>query len=126
MNRLVIASDLEAGSVTLFEADFHAGSRVQVMVTDADQMCASAADRSRELMETLNGRALLFGLYFDCAARAAAFSGVDQEEAALMLEQLNGQLPLLGFYSGVEIAPLLGRSQPLDWTGVLTLFALRE
>jgi len=29
---------------------------------------------------------------------------------------------LLGFYSGVEIAPFLGRSRGLDWTGVLLLF----
>jgi len=30
---------------------------------------------------------------------------------------------LLGFYSGVEVAPLLGKSRGLDWTGVLLVFA---
>src|SRR6266478_10184910 len=29
--------------------------------------------------------------------------------------------PLIGFYSGVEIAPVNGRSRSLDWTAVLTL-----
>jgi hypothetical protein len=33
--------------------------------------------------------------------------------------------PLLGFYSGVEIAPVDGvRSRPLDWTAVLTVLCL--
>ncbi len=126
VNRLVIASDADTGAVTLFESDFRPGSRVQVMVTDAEQMFASARERGRDLFETLRGRHLLFGLYFDCAARASAFSGTEEEEAELMLRSLGDTLPLLGFYSGVEIAPLLGRSRPLDWTGVLTFFALRE
>jgi hypothetical protein len=32
----------------------------------------------------------------------------------------------LGFYSGVEIAPLMGRSRGLDWTGVLVVIAEDE
>ena len=44
----------------------------------------------------------------------------------MLYEVITGEVPLLGFYSGVEIAPLMGRAQPLDWTGVLTLFALRR
>ena len=79
----------------------------------------------------------MFALYIDCAGRTSAFSGADVEEAAILqyrqsaradLEQaeLGPETPLLGFYSGVEIAPLLGRSRPLDWTGVLTLFTLEE
>ncbi len=32
-------------------------------------------------------------------------------------------IPFLGFYSGVEIASLMGRSRGLDWTGVLIIFA---
>ena len=31
--------------------------------------------------------------------------------------------PLLGFYSGVEIAPFLQKSRGLDWTGVLLVLA---
>jgi hypothetical protein len=30
-------------------------------------------------------------------------------------------VPLLGFYSGVEVAPVRGASRGLDWTGVLLL-----
>jgi hypothetical protein len=42
------------------------------------------------------------------------------EEAELLMRYLDPAVPLLGFYSGVEIAPFGGYSRPLDWTGVLT------
>ena len=38
-----------------------------------------------------------------------------------MMQDLQASFPLLGFYSGVEIAPFGSYSRPLDWTGVLTL-----
>jgi len=65
----------------------------------------------------------LFGLYIDCAGRAASESDTLAEEAgevAAVFKQ--HEVPLLGFYTGVEIAPLLGESRGLDWTGVLMLF----
>ena len=34
-------------------------------------------------------------------------------------------VPLIGFYSGVEIAPVNGRSRSLDWTAVLTVGSTR-
>ncbi len=38
----------------------------------------------------------------------------------MVLRGLDLSTPLIGFYSGVEIAPFNGYSRPLDWTGVLT------
>ncbi len=70
------------------------------------------------------GKVPFFALYFDCAGRNARFSDTLEEEASEIVAALNRhQIPLLGFYSGVEVAPLLGRSRGLDWTGVLTVFA---
>ena len=46
------------------------------------------------------------------------------EEAAEVQKVFNQyNTPLLGFYSGVEVSPLLGSSRGLDWTGVLLVFA---
>jgi hypothetical protein len=36
---------------------------------------------------------------------------------------LGDKIPLLGIYSGVEIARVGGDLQPLDWTGVLCIFS---
>ena len=47
-----------------------------------------------------------------------------QEEAEEIINELNKHnIPLFGFYSGVEIAPMLGRSRGLDWTSVLIILA---
>ena len=124
VNRLVMTADLADDSLTLFEADFQAGSRVQLMVIDPWRMVESAHHQTQTLLETLDQQTLAFGLYIDCAGRSMAFSGLEDDETAPIREQIGSRCPLLGFYSGVEIAPFLGRARPLDWTGVLALFTV--
>jgi small ligand-binding sensory domain FIST len=69
----------------------------------------------------------LLGLYIDCAGRASARSGSSIEEAELVVRGLDQRVPLLGFYSGVEVAPFDGEhSRPLDWTGLLTVLRRRR
>ncbi len=126
INRLIISTDREAGTITLFEADFSVGARVQIMLRDNETMVDSARERTRELVASVQPTKPSLALYVDCAGRTGAFSGADVEEAAAVRDALGAQTPLLGFYSGVEIAPLLGRSRPLDWTGVLTLLAIED
>ncbi|HDQ44918.1 MAG TPA: hypothetical protein ENN17_05380 [bacterium] len=123
-NRLILRTDPENGSATLFEADFREGTRVQIMARDNRLMLESAAKRTRELLDALQGTNPVFALYIDCAGRSRAFSGAESEEAGIVRNEIGGRIPLLGFYSGVEIAPLLGKSRPLDWTGVLTVFTV--
>lgn len=124
VNRLILTSNPADGSVTLFEADFKVGTKVQIMSRDNQLMLESVRNRTRQLLNSLDHRQPIFALYIDCAGRTNAFSGAEQEEAGLVQAALGPDIPLLGFYSGVEIGPLLGRSRPLDWTGVLTLFTL--
>jgi len=37
-------------------------------------------------------------------------------------QTVGSRIPLLGMYSGVEIARVKGQVMPLDWTGVLCIF----
>jgi small ligand-binding sensory domain FIST len=126
VNRLILGCDPADGSVTLFEADFRTGDHVQVMARDNRAMIASARRRTAELLASPGAAEGIFALYIDCAGRASIFCGAPEEEAAAMRDALGGDIPLLGFYSGVEIAPLMGRSRPLDWTGVLAIFSRNE
>ena len=49
---------------------------------------------------------------------------ISHEEAAEVQAQCNDfGVPLLGIYCGVEIAPFLGKSRGLDWSGVFVVFA---
>jgi small ligand-binding sensory domain FIST len=125
-NRLIISANPVNGSVTLFEADFQVGTKVQIMARDNQLMLDSVRQRTRDLLTSTEPQKPVFAFYIDCAGRTSAFSGAKNEEAAILQAELGPDIPLLGFYSGVEIAPLLGRSRPLDWTGVLTLFTLER
>lgn len=124
VNRLIVSIDPESGSFVLFEPDFREGSRVQVMVRDNDLMFESIRRRMGALMADLEGRDCLLGLYIDCAGRAKAMCGTETEEAEAVLAHCRPDIPVLGFYSGVEVAPLLGRSRPLDLTGVMTVLCV--
>ena len=121
VNRLIVSVDPQIGSLTLFEADFRAGARVQFMSRDNDMMVASIERRMALLMDRLAGKSCVIGLYFDCAGRSGLISGSSVEEADVMVRHCRADIPVLGFFSGVEVAPLMDRSRPLDWTGVLSV-----
>ena len=128
VSRLIVGIVPEERAIVLFEADFESGTEFQfmrrndqLMAASAEAGCVAALEQVRE-----GGREPFFALYIDCAGRSAAFSGTDEEEASIVQRILGPDLPLLGLYSGVEIAPLLGQSRGLDWTGVLMLLCRGE
>ncbi|WP_165943542.1 FIST signal transduction protein [Roseicella aquatilis] len=122
VNRLILHANPETGSVTLFEKDFARGTRVQIMSRDNGLMLDSVRRGVAEVNRAIARTRPLLGLYIDCAGRGSSRSGAPVEEAELVRRTLDPAVPLLGFYSGVEIAPFAaGRSRPLDWTGVLTV-----
>ena len=122
VNRLILRVESDRRSITLFEPDFRRGSVVQIMSRDNGLMVQSVRDGVRSMNERVSDRKALMALYIDCAGRASARSGSEIEEAEVLLDEIAINAPLLGFYSGVEIAPVDEmRSRPLDWTGVLTV-----
>lgn len=127
VNRLILSANAEQGSVTLFEPDFERGALVQIMSRDNGLMLDSVRRGVAAANAAAEHHAPLLGLYIDCAGRASARSGAAIEEAELVVNGLDPRIPLLGFYSGVEVAPFAGaRSRPLDWTGVLTVLRRRR
>jgi len=103
----------------LFEPDFRTGTKVQIMSRDNSLMLQSVRDGVARANAAIDPKNALLNLYIDCAGRASARSGAQLEEAGLVVDNLDRAVPLIGFYSGVEIAPFDGYSRPLDWTGVL-------
>jgi len=126
INRLITGVLPDDRGIGIFEPDLHEGAEVQFMLRDPEKMIESAQHNAHDLLECVSndGRRAVCGIYIDCAGRSAALSHTAIEEAALVQEAFNlRNIPLLGFYSGVEIAPLMGRSRGLDWTGVLVVLA---
>lgn len=125
VNRLILRANRTTGSITLFEKDFHLGTRVQIMSRDNALMLDSVRNGIGKINQTESGGQPLLAIYIDCAGRASARSGAAVEEARLVADGLSPTIPFLGFYSGVEIAPFEGYSRPLDWTGLLTVLSTR-
>lgn len=119
VNRLICAANPSDGSVSLFDSDFGPGQKVQIMRRSNEHMMSSARTMSSDVLTKISGKKPFLGLYVDCGGRASGFSGAGAEECTIIQEMIGSQMPLLGFYSGVEIAPFMGGSKALDWTGVL-------
>ena len=120
-NRLCIGVDVERKGMVMFESDLEAGMEIQIMRRSMDFQYIG--ERVRHLLALAAGRTPILAFYIDCAGRAAAYSGMEEEEAVEVQNALPPDIPLLGVYSGVEIAKVGGRVQALDWTGVLCLFS---
>ena len=126
VNRLITGILPDGSGIGIFEPDLEQGMEVQFMFRDGNMMIESARNNSESLMKKItdDGKIPVFGLYFDCGGRAAEHSNTETEEAAEVQQVMNRyNTPLLGFYSGVEVAPILGKSRGLDWTGVLMVLA---
>ena len=126
VNRLITGVLPNRAGIVVFEPDFEEGTEVQFMLRDTARMIESAKRNSAGLMKQIKAdqRRALFGIYIDCAGRTASYSNTLTEEASEVQKVFNQhKTPLFGFYSGVEVAPLLGKSRGLDWTGVLIVFA---
>jgi len=126
VNRLITGALPNGEGIGIFEPDLEPGTEIQFMLRDTAKMIESAKRNSAELMEQIkaDGREALFGMYIDCAGRTATYSNTTTEEASVVQEVFNQyNTPLLGFYSGVEVAPLLQKSRGLDWTGILVVLA---
>lgn len=118
-SRLCLAIDRERKALVMFEPDLTAGTEVQLMRRDVDNFDYIHA-RAARLGARLAGRRPVFALYIDCLGRASAYCGSEREEAAVIQDVLGAHMPLLGLYTGVEIAPVGATpQQALDWTGVL-------
>jgi small ligand-binding sensory domain FIST len=105
----------------MFEPDLTPGTEVQLMRRSLD--FSYVGERAEALKSRLQGRTPFLAFYIDCAGRASAYCGSEREEAEEVQRVFGGQVPLLGIYSGVEVAKVGGQVQALDWTGVLCVFS---
>lgn len=126
VNRLITGILPDGSGIVIFEPDLEEGMEIQFMLRDGNMMIESARNNSKRLIKGISddGKKPVFGLYIDCAGRTAEQSNTEIEEATEVQQVMNRyNTPLLGFYSGVEVAPILGKIRGLDWTGVLMVLA---
>jgi len=120
-NRLVMGVDKDRGGLIMFEPDLKEGSEIQLMQRSLD--FGYIRQRAEVLLNRIGDRQPILALYIDCAGRASAYSGTEGEEAEEIQKIIGAKMPLLGMYSGVEIAKVGADMQALDWTGVLCVLS---
>ena len=126
VTRLISGITPQGNGIILFEPDLEEGMEFLFMLRDNEIIIRSVQQNSTRIIERIlqEGYNPLVGLYIDCAGRTSTYSESIIEEAEPLQRIFNGKnIPLLGFYSGVEIAPIMGKSRGLDWTGVLLVLA---
>ena len=115
-NRLVLSVNEDQKSITMFEPDLKEGDEIQLMRRSVDLEYVRKG--IGDLLEQVSSKKILYAFYIDCAGRAKPYTGGSLEDAVEVIKIL-GHIPIMGMYSGVEIAAIRGVLQPLDWTGVL-------
>lgn len=118
--RLCLAVDEERGGLVMFEPDLETGAKVQLMRVSTD--LGYVRKRIAALLARIGDRTPVLALYADCAGRCVMGSAMPDEEGHAVRAAM-GSVPLLGFYTGVEIGEVAGVARPLDWTGVLCLLS---
>lgn len=121
-NRLVGGVDEERGGIIMFEADLEEGTEVQLMrrtIADFEYV----QRHCEEMLEQIEGRTPFLTFYIDCAGRASSYSGSEGEEAEVVQQIIGSKMPLLGVYSGTEVAKVGQCMQACVWTGVLCVFS---
>lgn len=124
VNRLLGGVMPDGKSVALFESDLDENAQVLFMKRDPAAVLESAklgAEAAIERMKRQRARPRI-AVYFDHGARTAATAGTPTEEAAEVQAVMTREgIALVGFYSGVGIAPVRGMNRGFDWAGVLLL-----
>ncbi len=122
-SRLCIGLDVKRDGIVMFEPDMVAGTQFQIMYRNGENL-GYITPKIEVLFGQVQHRKPVLALYINCAGRAAAYSGLEHEDAIVVQQAVAGRVPLLGLYTGVEIAPVEGRSRGLDWTGVFCLLSV--
>jgi hypothetical protein len=97
--------DEESGSITLF-ADISEQAVVQIAETTREDILAASQASIRNAIASYPGSDPEAALFFSCASRRKILGTRTKEEYELAKSCLTKALPICGFYSSGEIAPL--------------------
>lgn len=124
-SRLCLGIDRESKGIIMFEPDMVEGTEFQIMYRSLDM--GYMQPQINKLKDKVGDREPIFAVYIDCAGRCAGYGGTDMEDGIIIQQAANElNVPLLGLYTGVEIATIGGKPRGLDWTGVFVVFSKRK
>jgi len=102
---VVIAN--EKGEITC-AAEIPEGSEIRLMLGDPDRAIQSAKEAAEGALAQLKGAKPKAVFVFDCMARNKLLGPRIEEEITAIQDVLGKEVPLIGFYTYGELAPLAG------------------
>jgi small ligand-binding sensory domain FIST len=120
VNRLILGISPDKNGIVPIKPDFCEGDEIQFMLRDNNRMIETAGRGVKTLMDRISSenKKPHFAFYANCAGRAANHCNSLKEEVIEVQRVINGyHIPLLGIYSGVEIAPYNNRVSGLIGPG---------
>ncbi len=121
-NRMCVNVHKERQGIVMVENDIAEGTEIQFMRRSVDFEYMKT--ETSKLLGSIKAEGMVpqFAFYIDCAGRAAHYFGSDIEEATIIQKELR-DIPMIGWYAGVEIGMVQEKCEPLEWTGVLNIIA---
>lgn len=117
--RNIISINPARGSLTV-AAPIVKGQVVSFTLRDPERAQEDMELTLEDLARRQNGRRPAFALYFDCCARGTSLYGKGGVDVDLFKRYL-GDIPLMGFYTYAEIAPIRRANYLHNYSGVLLL-----
>ncbi len=97
----------DAGAITC-AAEVPEGSEVYIMIGSREEAIDAAEDAVRKALVQVEGKQIRAAFLFNCIARKKLFMTKKQEEIDRIQSVLGKNIPLIGFYTYGEQAPLGG------------------
>ena len=117
--RNIVGANPRQGSIAV-ATEIQEGQIFSFTLRQPEETKLAMEEMLQELSQVHHGRNPAFGLYFDCCGRGSSLYGESGTDLALIKKYL-GNIPLIGFFSYAEIAPLGQVTHLHNYTGVLTL-----
>ena len=105
----------EKGSITC-AAEIPEGAEIRLMIGSKEKAVEAAQDAARKVMEEfkLDKAKPKFVLMFNCIAREKLFGQKANDEIQAVMDIIGNDVPLLGFYTYGEQAPIGGEVRNLE------------
>lgn len=103
--RNVLHVDPATGAL-IYSADIPEQSHVRLMMSSRETILSAARRAATQALNGLNGKKPLFALVFNSVARKKLLRLQAKEEVLTIYQALGNNIPLIGFYSYGEQAPL--------------------
>jgi small ligand-binding sensory domain FIST len=119
--RSVVGVDPGEGSITVPEM-VEEGQVVSFMIREPTKALHDMESTVSDLAKIHRDRPPSFAMYFDCCGRGRSLYGKSGVDLSI-IKKYFGEIPLIGFFTYSEIAPIYGVPQFHNYSGILALIS---